>query len=207
MKHKLFSLRYWFYDFTKITATIPGLIWLRPKIVYENEEARTLIRGGALLCANHQSFLDPVYLQFAVGYRRQRFVCLKEFFRTPTLKWIFSHFLCIPIDKQNPGLKTIREISGHLKDGWVVSIFPEGKVTDGQIADFHSGIVLMAAMSGAPIIPVYMKARKSQFRRLRVAIGAPLRCTSGTGGMPGMQQIDQITSDLKHREEILKQLC
>lgn len=207
MKHKLFSLRYWFYDFTKVTAVIPGLIWLRPRIIYENDEARKLIRGGALLCANHQSFLDPVYLQFAVGYRRQRFVCLKHFFSTPVRRWIFGHFLCIPIDNENPGLKTIREISGHLKDGWVVSIFPEGHVTDGRITDFHSGAVLMAAMSGCPLIPVYMKARKSQWQRLRVVIGAPLICSGESGGMPGMQKIDQITDELRHREELLKNLC
>ena len=60
-KHKLFSLRYWFFDLTKTTAAIPGLLWLRPKWIYESPKAKERIRGGALLCANHQSLLDPTF--------------------------------------------------------------------------------------------------------------------------------------------------
>ena len=45
---KLFSLRYWFYDFVKLTAALPGLLWFRPKWIYENEAAKKRVRGGAI---------------------------------------------------------------------------------------------------------------------------------------------------------------
>ena len=29
---------------------------------------------------NHDGFFDPIYLMFAIWYRRHRFICRKEFF-------------------------------------------------------------------------------------------------------------------------------
>ena len=204
-KHKLFSPKYWFFDLAKWTAALPGMIWMRPKWIYESQKARERIRGGALLCANHTSYLDPVYVQFAVGYRRERFVCLREFFRTKTLSWLFTHFLCIPIDKGNPGLKTIREIAEALKEGWVVSVFPEGTVTDGSLKSFHSGIVLMASMGQCPIIPVYIRKREHCWQRLRIAIGEPFALAGE--GKPGITQMEEYAQELQKREETLEKLC
>ncbi|MDD7394040.1 MAG: hypothetical protein PUG24_06570, partial [Eubacteriales bacterium] len=91
----MFSIRYLFYDFVKITAAIPGLICFRPKLVYENKKAKKKIRGGAMIVSNHVGFRDPVYLQFAVWYRRQHFVCLKKLFEGRAAL-LFKGFLCIP---------------------------------------------------------------------------------------------------------------
>ena len=95
---KLFSPRYLVHDFIKATAAIPGLIWMRPRWIFETKAARKRIRGGALLIANHYGFFDPVYLMFAVWYRRHHFICGKEFFES-RFRWLFKQFLCIPIDR------------------------------------------------------------------------------------------------------------
>lgn len=204
MGHKLFSLKYWFYDFTKVTAAIPGLIWMRPKRIYENKAAKKMIRGGALLCSNHQTHLDPIYLQFCIWYRRQRFVCLKEFFRTPGLSWLFGHFMCIPLDRENPGLKTIREIAKGLREGWLISVFPEGRITGDTGGGFHSGIILMALQGDCPIIPVYIAPRKKHFSRATFVIGEPLVLTGEDGKKPGIGEIEKYTALLQEKEENLK---
>jgi len=206
MKHKLFAPAYWFFDLAKVTAAIPGLLWFRPHVIYESKKASKLIRGGALLCANHQTHYDPVYLQVVVGYRRHRFVCLQEFFSKPSTAWLFRHFLCIPIDREHPKLKTIREIADYLKSGWVVTIFPEGKISTDKISAFQSGIVLMAVQGEAPIIPVYVRPKKHWYDRLTAAIGEPIETTVLCGGRPSIAQIEEIAAELHKREEKLREM-
>ncbi len=207
MGHKLFSPRYWFFDFVKVTAAIPGLIWLRPKWIYESRAARRPIRGGALIASNHQSHLDPVYLQFAVGYRRQRFVCMKEFFATPALRWIFGHFMCIPVDRENVSMKTVREVAEALREDWVVSIFPEGRITTGGTGVFKTGVILMAAQGERPIVPVYIRMPGRWWQRLRVCIGEPLDVIALCGGRPDLRQMDDLSRRLRETEERLEKLC
>ena len=63
--------------------------------------------------------MDPVYVMFTVWYRRVRFVCLKEFFEGRFRSLIFRLARCIPIDRENVSVDTLREIVGALKGGEV----------------------------------------------------------------------------------------
>lgn len=207
MGHKLFSLKYWFFDLVRVTAAVPGLIWLRPRWRYESPEARKTLRGGVLIAANHTSHLDPVYTQFAVPYRRQRFVCMKEFFEKSGPRRFFKGFMCIPIDRENVSMKTIREITGALSEGWVVSIFPEGRITTGGTGMFKSGVILMAAQSGCPIVPVYIQKPAHWWNRLKICIGEPVDVIRMCGGKPNLEQMKEISETLRAKEEGLRELC
>ena len=140
-KPPLFSPKYIVYDLTALLAA-PGVLWHRPKVVYENEKAKERIKGGAILVANHLGFFDPIYMMYAVFYRRHHFLCLKQFL-TSKAGFLFKAFQCIPIDRDNLGSETMREISAHLKAGELVSMFPEGHVSTegGQMDKFKSGVV------------------------------------------------------------------
>lgn len=198
---------YLFYDFVKITAALPGLLWYRPKLIYENDAARERIRGGALVIANHIGFFDPVYLHCAVWYRRMHFVCLQQFFDS-SWGWFFRAVHCIPIDKKNVGIESVREIIRHLKAGGIVSMFPEGHVNDGsgELDAFKSGAVLMALRGGAPVLPVYIRPKKHWYDRLIMVIGQRVdvkELISGKGGVAGMDAAAQL---LLEKERQLKEL-
>ncbi len=125
------SWRYLFYDFVRFTAAIPGIIWFRPKVVYETPEAkRCLKKGGALLIANHVGLFDPMFLMLGIWYRRHHFVCLKQFFEKPFRRALFKGFLCIPIDRENFNMSSFREVTSHLKAGQLVCRFPEGHISE-----------------------------------------------------------------------------
>ncbi len=205
-KLPLFSFRYLLYDFTKLTAALPGLIWLRPKWIYENKAAKKRLRGGYLVIANHAGFLDPVYVMAAIWYRRHRFICIKDFFESKA-GWLFRGFRCIPVDRENFGIDTLRQISGALKAGSIVSLFPEGHVNDGsgQMAAFKSGMVLMALQGNAPIVPVYAMPPAHWYNRLRLVIGEPIDIIASCGVRPSFSQIDAIAGMLQEKEEELKQ--
>ncbi|MBO7399438.1 MAG: 1-acyl-sn-glycerol-3-phosphate acyltransferase [Clostridia bacterium] len=119
------------YDFVHFTAC-PALLWYWPKKYYENENAKKKVRGGALMISNHNSMADPMYLMLCIWYRRHHYVCAKELYSTPFRRWMFTQFLTIPIDRENFGMSSFKEITGHLKKGDLCVIFPEGHVVRGK---------------------------------------------------------------------------
>ena len=205
---KLFSTKYLFVDFIRVTGALPTLIWYRPKFIYENKAAKKRIRGGALLVANHNCFYDPIYLMLAAWYRRHRFVCNKQFFETKG-GWFLKRVMCIPIDPENTGFATMREINDHLSNGEVVSIFPEGHINDGsgEMRGFKSGMALMAMRAKVPIVPVYIREHKPRSGRLRVVIGEAVDIEKLCGGRPTMADIEEVTNLIFKKESKLKELA
>ena len=110
-KQKNKNRSYFMYDFVKATAAIPVALWLRPRILYESADAKKRIQGGALVIANHIGFADPIALMAAIWYRRHHFICMKEFEDKWNTKIFFSWFHCIPIDRENFGIDSFRQIT------------------------------------------------------------------------------------------------
>lgn len=204
---KLFSFRYFIHDFIKVTGALPGLLWLRPKWIYENRAAKKRLRNGNVVIANHCGFFDPIYLMYAVWYRRHHFICGKEFFESKYHGW-FKAFMCIPIDRDNFRMDSLRQITNELLAGSLVTLFPEGHINNGsgQLSGFKSGMVLMALQGKAPIVPIYIKPKAHFYNRLRIVIGEPLDIISKYGNRPTFSQIEQIVSELQAKEETLKSL-
>ena len=210
MKEKIliiiYKIGFWFI---KISAA-PGLLWFRPKCYYPGGK-KIRIEGGALLIANHITMLDPYYMQYLVWYRNHHFVCLKEFYEKKARAFLFHCFQCIPVDRENAGTGTMREIAAHLKKEELVCMFPEGTVNrDGtekpEIHQFKSGMVLVALMAGKPIVPMVMKKRKTIFSRLEAAIGEPVDVSSFYGRRPTVAEIDEITAYLQQKASELQKL-
>ena len=194
---------YLVYDFVRATA-LPGLLWFRPRRLYADQEARKRIRGGAIVIANHMGHFDPVYLMMAIWYRRHHFVCTKEFFEGRFSSWLFSRFHCIPIDRDNFSMESLRRITDELRAGRLVSLFPEGRITaSSDVAPFKSGMVLMAMKSETPIVPVYICPRKHWYSRLTVCIGRPLDVIAEMGGRPSLTKMNEVAALLEEKEREL----
>ncbi len=194
---------YLFYDFVKVTAALPGILWLRPKYVYQSDKARCRIKGGALVVSNHVGFLDPVYLMGGIWYRRHHFICRKEFF-DGWYRIFFKGFHCIPIDRGSVGTSTIREITEHLKDGELVTMFPEGHL-DGNM-QFKAGMVLMAMQAQKPIVPVYIVPKKHFLSRLTLVIGEPIDVHKLVGDRPSISLINEAAATVNNAEIALKSM-
>lgn len=200
------SLRYLFFDFVRFTAAIPGLLLYRPKTIYLDPAARGCLKEGALLISNHIGFVDPIYLQLAVWYRRHHFICAKEFFDKRFTALLFRGFLCIPVDRADFNMRSFRTITEHLQRGDLVSMFPEGHVNQDEraLASFKSGMVLMALRSGRPIVPIYVGKRRHFYDRLTAVIGQPLRPEEIGGERMSIAQIEAAAELLHRREQALK---
>ena len=208
-KAKLFSLKYFLMDFVRVTGAIPGLVWLRPKIRYASKQAKKRVRGGALLISNHTGFLDPAYTMFILWYRRQYFVCHQAFMETKAGPVFRAMGCVIPIDAENFNINSFRAITDSLSEGKVVTLFPEGHINDGSgdMREFKSGMVLIAMQSKRPIVPVYIKARKHWFSRLKAVVGEPVDVAELCAGGPAFKKIREATEMLQEREEQLGKLA
>ena len=198
-----------FYNFVRITGALPGLVWLRPRILYESPAAQKRMKGGALIVCNHISLLDPVYVMFAVWYRRIRFICLKEFYNGRFSSLIFRLGRCIPIDRENVSMDTLREVVSGLKGGDLITIFPEGHINEsGEAMErFKSGAVLMSTMGTRPILPVYIDKPKRLLSRLTAVIGEPMDPVSEYGRRPTSEQLQAFSDRLQEKELELMQLA
>lgn len=209
-KSRVLSFKYFLYDFIRITALIPGLIWFRPKWIYESKEAKKGIKGGAIILANHISLYDPMYLHFAYWRRRQRVIAMKELFTNKFNRWLFTKaFRCIEIDRENFSMNSFKEIVDNLKCGNVVSIFPEGRVNvSGEtINSFKGGLVMMASRGNAPIVPVFIKTRKHFYNRLVFAIGSPIHLDElKQGPIKSTNDVKEILCALENKERELANL-
>lgn len=204
-KRKLFS--YFFYDFVMITAVLPGLLFFRIKKIYVSKKAKQKIKNGALLISNHTTNIDPIVLMFTIWYRRHHFIATKELFDRPFKKFLFTNFHCIEINRENMSVNSFAKIVSHLKDDKLVSMFPEGHITlTEEVQKFKSGVVLMAYQSKKPIIPVYVKKRKSFFNRQVVIIGEAINVCELMSKIPTLKEINKVTEILREKESQLKEI-
>ena len=206
-KAKLFAWKYVCVDIARILAAPSVFLFLRPQWLYENEAAKKPIRGAAVVVSNHDSFFDPMYIMFAVWYRRMRIMATADLYQHKSLDFFLNAVRCIKVDKKNLSFATFREVSDSLNDGEIVTIFPEGTINDGtqeSVRTFKSGAVLMAQKGNAPIVPIYIDQRPNWWRRQRYVIGEPIRMTSASGGRATLADINRITDELQQKELKLK---
>lgn len=149
---------------------------------------RTPERGPLVIAANHQRFFDPVFVCMAVP-RRVQWMAKKELF-VPGLRRLWPVLGAFPVDRQGGARSALRAALEHLSGGWALGIFPEGtRRRRGGSPEAKSGAILLAARSGAPVLPVFVEARPGLLARLR-----GVRCRAYVG--------DPITLDraLRGRE-------
>ncbi|HSR36173.1 MAG TPA: MFS transporter, partial [Desulfurivibrionaceae bacterium] len=122
-------------------------------------EHRVPADGGALLVANHVSWLDALLL-IATQQRRIRFVMEREIYNTPLLKQLCRLMGVIPVsakDGKKGLLEFITTARQALDEGYLVCIFAEGEITrNGMLNRFKGGFERIVRGSDIPIIPVYI---------------------------------------------------
>ncbi|NWO10608.1 MFS transporter [Chromohalobacter salexigens] len=114
-------------------------------------------RGAALVVCNHVSFMDALILGGGCP-RPLRFLMDRPIYESPWLNWFFRIAGAIPVDSErcDPGgvRRALDEVSHALRQGEVVMLFPEGRLTsDGEMQRFRRGVDIILARDPVPVVP------------------------------------------------------
>ena len=173
-------------------ARLAGLLFFRLRCRGRHFIPRT---GGVLVCANHQSVLDPVLVGLACN-RRLNYLARRTLFRS-RLFGAFIRFLdAIPIDREGLGIEGLRETLRRLRRGEMVLIFPEGTRTpDGELQPLKPGFFAVARRSGAALLPVAIDGAYQAWPRSR-RLPLPTRVTVEFGAPIAADQVATLPQDV-----------
>jgi 1-acyl-sn-glycerol-3-phosphate acyltransferase len=136
------------------------------------------VEGPLIVASNHSQYPDPVLVCVAVP-RRLQWMAKKQLFVFP-FRTFFQFIGSFPVDREGGGRSAIRAALAFLAQGWALGIFPEGTHRDdGTVRGAKSGVVVLAARSGAHVLPVYVGKLPGPLARLRgeslhVFVGEPI---------------------------------
>ena len=149
--------------------------------------------GGAILAANHVSFLDPLILPLVVPRRRVMFLTKVKYIDKPLLHWFLRGAGVIPVPTDDPGAVGRAVAAGveAVLDGRLIGIFPEGtRSPDGRLHRGKTGVARIAIQAAVPVIPAGITGTDLAFPRgarlprphsVRITFGPPIRLAAPAG--------------------------
>lgn len=141
---------------------VRAALWVLANTFYRLDvRGRTNIpeEGGALLIANHVSFIDALVVSAAID-RPIRFIMHDEIYQTWWIRPIAHMLGAIPISAMGGPrelVQSMRTATQAIRDGEIVCIFAEGQISrTGQMLPFRKGFERIMKDVEAPIIPVHL---------------------------------------------------
>lgn len=117
--------------------------------------------GPVILVFNHRSYFDPtaVALLMSKSGRSVRFLGKREVFDTPVLGSLSRGLGGIPVDRATGSDEPLEAAAAALAGGEIVAMAPQGTIPRGPaffdpVLQGRWGAARLAALSGAPVIPV-----------------------------------------------------
>lgn len=127
---------------------------------------------GFIICANHVSKIDYLYITSAFSKERYKKMCCmakKELFRNdPFSRKMIKSAGMTPVDRSGINMKTMNSLCEKLHDHWGVVIHPEGtRSEDGIFREMKNGASVLAIDAGVPIVPAYVNGAYEVFPKGR----------------------------------------
>ncbi len=168
-----------FYTVIRTLLVIPAKLLFRVRVVGRKNEPKST-EGSYLVCGNHQTVLDAVFLCIALRRQQPHFMAKAELFRVPVLGRLVRWLGAYPVARGKGDVGAIKRTIKLLEEGRSVGLFPQGTRCQGKdprACKVKNGAAMIAAHAGAQILPVHIKMKNYTwrfFRRVTVVIGEPI---------------------------------
>ena len=159
-----------------------------------------------IVACNHTAAADGVII--CASMKNQiRFMGKKELFKVPVVGAFLKAIGCYPVDRGSSDIAALRNTINLLKDKDCVGIFPQGTRhpgVDPSTTEVKNGVGLIAARSGAHVLPVCVKSKVGavkMFRKNYLIIGNLIKSEDfdfeNNKGTEGHQRVaDRIFADI-----------
>jgi len=150
--------------------------------VHDAQLTRVPQRGPLILVPNHINFLDAPVLYTHLRPRDVTALAKVETWDNPALRFLFNLAGAIPLRRGEADVQALRRGLAALQEGRILAMAPEGhRSGHGRLQKGHTGVVLLALWSGAPLLPLAsygIEKFRSNVSRLRrtdyhIAVGNP----------------------------------
>lgn len=161
-----------FYDFALSVLRLFCKVFFKYEVIgIENVP----LEGNVIIAANHKSNLDPIFVASSMTTREVAAIAKKELFDHEVLGFILKKLNTIPIDRENTGIATVKQILRAIKDGYVLGLFPEGtRVKGKEFGQAKAGLSLFASKGKANVVPISVISSYKLFSRVKIYIGEPI---------------------------------
>lgn len=186
---------------------LTGVAWLISRSLWfvRFEDVENIPRaetGGLLIAANHQTYVDPVWISIPLR-RKMQYLAYDKAFEWKFVGWLIRTLGAFPVKHPVDTSTTfVKRALRSLRDGAGLIIFPEGarEFSDGEMFEFKNGICHIAERAGVPILPVtiiggnriWPQGQKypDLFRRVTIRFHEPISIEKG-------EDIDAATERLR----------
>lgn len=158
-------------------------------------------KGPFIIASNHLSWMDipliPAYLFLPMIY-----IAKEELF-LGKLGWLVRFMGAIPVKRGEADRQLLRASDELLKQGRVITIFPEGtRSKTRKMNSAHAGMGMIALRANVPVVPVAICGSESAFKKFRprvtITYGEPI-VFQPTGKKVTKEDIHQATETVMRR--------
>lgn len=181
------------YRIAHTSSRIVGRIFFRQRTLHREFLPES---GGALIVANHVSYLDPSVV--GACFRKPIYYLARKSLFKGFLGWLLPRIQVLPVDLGKGDLGSMKRILRLLKEGNRVLIFPEGtRSPDGTLQEAEAGIGFIVAKGEVPVVPVRIfgahecwprKAKWPRPGRITVVAGPPVDFTGLPAELSGRER-------------------
>ena len=165
--------------------------------------------GAVILAANHLSNWDPPLLACFLA-RKVSYMAKQELFEIPVFGTAIRYCHAFPVKRGEADRTAIKTAVAVLKDGKCLGLFPEGtRSRTGEMGKAEAGVGLIAAMTGAPLVPAAISGTEQIFGKgggkflpkVTVVFGEPMVFT---GNRKDKAALEKFSDDVMKKIAELK---
>lgn len=151
-------------------------VFIRPLFRLELRGTENLPEdNGFILCANHWSNWDPVFIAIMMTWPI-RFMGKKELFTNPLLGGFLRKLGVFPINREGRDLKSMKYAIGLVNDNQTLGIFPEGtRVDEISRSNLKEGVSYIALKAKCDLLPIEIISSYKPFQKTIIKINKPIK--------------------------------
>lgn len=189
-----------------VRATIGRVILALYRVKFTGAE--NLPEGGAVLAANHVSYLDPVIVWCGTPHPAH-FMAKTELWDHGFLGWVIDRLWVFSVDREAMDREALATADSLLKRGEWIGIFPEGtrnRTNPDELGEASGGTAFIAQRAGVPVVPIGISGtdkawppgkKLPKLVRVTVRYGEPIYPGDFEGSRK--QVVDAMTAEIMKR--------